>query len=73
MGILSCFDAANGTQLWQKHDIKEVPGFHVSSSPIIVNGLAIAQLGGGGGEVDAAAPPVAANQAAAEGLSSPTT
>ncbi len=47
-GILSCFDAAKGTRLWQKHDIKEVPGFHVSSSPIIVNGLAIAQLGGGG-------------------------
>ena len=48
MGILSCFDAAKGTRLWQKHEIKEVPGFHVSSSPIIVNGQAIAQLGGGG-------------------------
>jgi outer membrane protein assembly factor BamB len=48
MGILTCFDAASGKKLWQKDDFKGmVPQFHVSSSPIVVDGLCIAQLGGG--------------------------
>jgi outer membrane protein assembly factor BamB len=48
MGILTCFDAASGKQLWQKDDFKgSQPRFHVSSSPIVVDGLCIAQLGGG--------------------------
>jgi outer membrane protein assembly factor BamB len=48
LGILSCFDAASGKRLWQKDDFKgSMPRFHVASSPIIVNGLAVAQLGSG--------------------------
>src|SRR5262249_33552024 len=45
-GILSCFDAASGKKLWRKDDIRGTPGFQTSSSPIIVDGLCIAQLGG---------------------------
>jgi outer membrane protein assembly factor BamB len=48
IGILSCFDAASGKRLWQKNDFKgSLPRFHVSSSPIIVDGLCVAQLGAG--------------------------
>jgi outer membrane protein assembly factor BamB len=47
IGILSCYDT-EGKVLWRKEDYKgAVPPFHVSSSPIIVDGLCIAQLGGG--------------------------
>jgi outer membrane protein assembly factor BamB len=46
-GILSCFDAATGKLLWRKDDFKgSWPRFFTSSSPIIVDGLCIAQLGG---------------------------
>jgi outer membrane protein assembly factor BamB len=45
-GMISCVDAATGKQLWRKDDFKEYPQFHPSSSPIIVDGLCIAQLGG---------------------------
>ena len=46
-GILTCFDAGTGKQLWQKDDFKgSRPMFHVASSPIIVDGLCIAQVGG---------------------------
>ncbi|HKX60428.1 MAG TPA: PQQ-binding-like beta-propeller repeat protein, partial [Verrucomicrobiae bacterium] len=45
-GMLSSLDAATGQKLWRKDDFKAWPGFFPSSSPIIVNGLAIAQLGG---------------------------
>jgi outer membrane protein assembly factor BamB len=45
-GVLSCLDAANGKLLWRKHDIKGYPAFFPSSSPIIVDGKCIAQLGG---------------------------
>src|SRR5262249_39046288 len=45
-GMLSCLDAATGKMLWRKDDFHAYPNFHPSSSPIIVNGLAIAQLGG---------------------------
>jgi len=48
LGILSCFDAATGKRLWQKDDFKgSMPRFHVASSPIIVDGLCVAQLGTG--------------------------
>jgi outer membrane protein assembly factor BamB len=47
IGILSCYDAATGKKLWRKEDSRDsVPRFHVSSSPIVVDGLCIAQLGG---------------------------
>jgi outer membrane protein assembly factor BamB len=45
-GMVSCFDAATGKKLWSKNDFRSWPQFFVSSSPIIVDGLAIAQLGG---------------------------
>lgn len=45
-GTLSCLDAANGKLLWRKDDFPGAwPRFHVGSSPIIVDGLVIAQLG----------------------------
>jgi outer membrane protein assembly factor BamB len=45
-GMISCLDAATGKKLWRKDDFQAYPQFHPSSSPIIVNGLCIAQLGG---------------------------
>src|SRR5437588_820681 len=45
-GTLSCFDAAKGTKLWRKEDFPGWPMFFTSSSPIVVDGLCIAQLGG---------------------------
>jgi outer membrane protein assembly factor BamB len=46
-GILTCFDAAGGKRLWQKDDFKGFrPEFHAASSPIIADGLCVAQLGG---------------------------
>lgn len=46
-GTLSCFDAASGNKLWRKDDFKgSLPRFSTSSSPIVVDGLCIAQLGG---------------------------
>lgn len=48
-GTLSCLDAATGKKLWRKDDFRgAVPQFYTSSSPLIVNGLCIAQLGGEG-------------------------
>ncbi len=46
-GVVSCFDASTGKRLWQKDDFAgEWPKFFTSSSPIIVEKLCIAQLGG---------------------------
>jgi outer membrane protein assembly factor BamB len=45
-GVLSCFDAAKGTVLWRKDEIKGWPNFFTASSPIIADGMAIAQVGG---------------------------
>jgi outer membrane protein assembly factor BamB len=46
-GVLCCFDAATGKELWRNDRFEnEVPMFHTSSSPIVVNGLCVAQLGG---------------------------
>lgn len=45
-GMISCLDAATGKKLWRKDEFQAWPGFFPSSSPMIVNGLAIAQLGG---------------------------
>jgi outer membrane protein assembly factor BamB len=45
-GMLSCLDAAVGKKLWRKDDFQGWPQFHPSSSPLVVDGLCIAQLGG---------------------------
>ena len=48
-GILSCLDAATGKVVWRKDEFPKVtPRFHTAMSPIIVDGLAIAHLGGQG-------------------------
>jgi outer membrane protein assembly factor BamB len=46
-GTLSCFNAADGKVLWRKDDFAGVwPKFFTASSPLVVGGLCIAQLGG---------------------------
>ena len=48
-GVLSCVDAATGKTLWRKDEFPGVtPRFHTAMSPIVVDGLAIAHLGGSG-------------------------
>jgi outer membrane protein assembly factor BamB len=47
-GILTCYDTA-GKQLWRKKPTgNAMPKFAVSSSPVIADGLCIAQVGGEG-------------------------
>ncbi len=47
-GTLSCLEAATGKKLWRKDDFADKwPRFFTASSPIIVNGLCIAQVGAG--------------------------
>ncbi|MGO8927425.1 MAG: PQQ-binding-like beta-propeller repeat protein [Limisphaerales bacterium] len=46
-GTLSCFDASSGKLLWRKDSTPEAwPMFFTSSSPLIENGVCIAQIGG---------------------------
>lgn len=46
-GVLTFLDAASGKRLWQKDEFpKVVPQFFVGMSPIAVDGLVIAHLGG---------------------------
>jgi len=48
-GVVSCLDAATGKLVWRKDPYpKVVPTFFTSMSPIIVDGLAIAHVGGRG-------------------------
>lgn len=44
-GVLSCLDAETGKLLWRKNDIQGWPGFFTAMSPIVVDGLCVAQLG----------------------------
>jgi outer membrane protein assembly factor BamB len=44
-GTVSCLDASTGKVLWRKDEIKGWPMFYTSSSPLIVDGLVVAQLG----------------------------
>jgi len=46
-GILSCLDAAGGKVIWRKDEFPGVyPRFFTGVSPLIVDGMAIAHLGG---------------------------
>lgn len=48
-GVVSCLDAATGKLLWRKDEFpKVVPRFFTSCSPIIVDGMVIAHVGGQG-------------------------
>ena len=48
-GNLACLDAATGKDLWRKDEFPKVtPRFHTAMSPLIVDGMAIAHLGGPG-------------------------
>ena len=48
-GVLSCLDAASGELAWRKDPFpKVVPRFFAASSPLIVDGMAVAHLGGQG-------------------------
>lgn len=48
-GKLSCLDADTGAVLWRKDDFKGVtPRFQTSASPLVANGLCMAQLGDDG-------------------------
>jgi outer membrane protein assembly factor BamB len=48
-GILSCLDAASGKLIWKKDPYPGVvPMFFTAMSPMIVDGMCIAQLGGAG-------------------------
>ncbi len=48
-GVLSCLDAATGKLLWRKDPFSgKVPTFATAMSPIIADGLAVAQLGKAG-------------------------
>lgn len=45
-GVLSCLDADTGKVVWRKESFTgEIPRFFTSSSPLIVDGLAILQVG----------------------------
>jgi outer membrane protein assembly factor BamB len=48
-GVLFCLDAATGNVVWQNEEFsKIVPQYFTAMSPIIVDGMAIAHLGGQG-------------------------
>jgi outer membrane protein assembly factor BamB len=45
-GMISCVDASSGKKLWRKDDFQSAPMFFTAASPIIVDQLCVAQLGG---------------------------
>lgn len=48
-GVLTCYDAATGKQLWQKEKTGRVPMFASSCSPLVADGTVVVQVGGDGG------------------------
>ena len=47
-GVLSCLAAVDGKLIWRKDDFKGTyPRFFVSSSPLVIDGLCVAQMGAG--------------------------
>ncbi len=52
-GKLYCREADSGKEVWHKTDVKGAPQFHVASSPMIVDGLCIVQMGGNSGPLAA--------------------
>ncbi len=45
-GVLSCLDAESGDVVWRKDDFQgNTPRFAAASSPIVIDGMCIAQLG----------------------------
>jgi outer membrane protein assembly factor BamB len=47
-GILSCLDANTGKVMWRNQNFKGTPKFYTASSPLILDDVCIAQLGGAG-------------------------
>jgi outer membrane protein assembly factor BamB len=47
-GILTCWNAADGKQLWQK-PATGWPQYYTGSSPLLVDGMCVAQVGGASG------------------------
>jgi len=47
-GVVSCVDAATGKTLWRNEEYQGVPRFFTATSPIVVDGMAILQLGAPG-------------------------
>jgi outer membrane protein assembly factor BamB len=48
-GNLACLDAADGKELWRNDEFPKItPKFHTSASPLVLDGMAIAHLGGPG-------------------------
>ena len=46
-GVLSCVDASSGKEIWRKDELSDVlPQFFTAMSPLIVDGICIAHLGG---------------------------
>ncbi len=45
-GALTCWNAADGNQLWQKKAGTSWPRFYTSASPLIADGLCVVQVGG---------------------------
>lgn len=45
-GTLSCLDARTGALVWRKDGTGGVPGFSAASSPLLADGLCVAQVGG---------------------------
>jgi outer membrane protein assembly factor BamB len=45
-GMLSCLEADSGKLVWRKNDVQGWPSFYTAMSPIVLDGLCIAQLGG---------------------------